>query len=124
MRRLFFIIFIMAFMPIYAEAQTSNPDFGEDFDVSITPTNPAKPPKPRTLEADIEAVYSSGIVTIVFNVDLGNAHIEISNYTTGDVWSDSVSGIATLSMLLSGDEGYYVINIYTDEGDYVGEFYL
>ena len=37
-----------------------------------------------------------------------------------EIFNNNTNGV----LALSGDEGYYVINIYTDEGDYVGEFYL
>ena len=124
MKQLFFIILSIVLMPFYADAQAPNPDLDSDFDISISPINPNKPPKPRTLTNDIEASYSYGVVTIVFNIDLGAVYIEISNISTDDVWSDTFSGAGTLSVMLSGDEGYYLINIYTDDGGYIGEFYL
>lgn len=81
-------------------------------------------PKPFSLIADIEASYYNGALTVVFNADLGNADIVVSNLTTGDTWSDSVTGVGSATLLLSGDEGYYEILIYTDGGDYSGEFTL
>lgn len=80
--------------------------------------------KPLSLLSDIEASYFNGALTIVFNADLGDADIVVSNLTTGDMWSESVSGIGAATLLLSGDEGYYEILIYTDCGDYSGEFVL
>lgn len=81
-------------------------------------------PWPLSLIADIEASYYNGALTVVFNADLGNADIVVSNLTTGDTWSDSVTGVDSATLLLSGDEGYYEILIYTDGGDYSGEFTL
>lgn len=81
-------------------------------------------PWPLSLIADIEASYYNGALTVVFNADLGNADIVVSNLTTGDTWSDSVTGVGSATLLLSGDEGYYEILIYTDGGDYSGEFTL
>ena len=123
MKRLALLIFTIF---TYVSAFADQPDFGgPDIPIDKDPTIPNGSTRPLSLEkSDITACYNQAVLTIDIRRDLGNAFIVVSNYTTGDVWSDSVSGIATLSMLLSGDEGYYVINIYTDEGDYVGEFYL
>lgn len=123
MKRLALLIFTIF---TYVSAFADQPDFGgSDVPLDKEPTIHNGSTRPRSLEqSDITACYNQAVLTIDIRRDLGNAFIVVSNYTTGDVWSDSVSGIATLSMLLSGDEGYYVINIYTDEGDYVGEFYL
>ena len=123
MKRLALLIFTIF---TYVSAFADQPNFGgPDVPLEKEPTIPNGSTRPLSLEkSDITACYNQAVLTIDIRRDLGNAFIVVSNYTTGDVWSDSVSGIATLSMLLSGDEGYYVINIYTDEGDYVGEFYL
>ena len=123
MKRLALLIFTIL---TYVSAFADQPNFGgPDVPLEKDPTIPNGSTRPLSLEkSDITACYNQAVLTIDIRRDLGNAFIVVSNYTTGDVWSDSVSGIATLSMLLSGDEGYYVINIYTDEGDYVGEFYL
>ena len=90
--------------------------------INPVPINPD--PIPLSLIADIEASYYNGALTVVFNADLGNADIVVSNLTTGDTWSDSVTGVGSATLLLSGDEGYYEILIYTDGGDYSGEFTL
>lgn len=80
-------------------------------------------PRPRQIvETIIEAYYSDGAITIVFNADLGEADIVVTNLTTGDSWSDSVEGMGTTSIMLSDDAGYYTITIYTEAGDYYGEF--
>mgnify|MGYP003407697825 CR=1 FL=1 len=79
-------------------------------------------PKPLSLLSDIEASYFNGALTVVFNADLGDADIVVSNLTTGEMWSDSVSGVGATTLLLSGEEGYYEILIYTDCGEYSGEF--
>ncbi|MBQ8774525.1 MAG: hypothetical protein IJZ50_01580 [Alistipes sp.] len=88
--------------------------------INPDPLNPN--PKPLSLRSDIEASYFNGALTVVFNADLGDADIVVSNLTTGDMWSDSVSGVGTTTLLLSGDGGYYEILIYTDCGEYSGEF--
>lgn len=88
--------------------------------INPTPINPK--PKPLSLRSDIEASYFNGALTVVFNTDLGDADIVVSNLTTGEMWSDSVSGVCATTLLLSGEEGYYEILIYTDCGEYTGEF--
>lgn len=83
------------------------------------------PIKPRTpVQSDIEAYYSNEALTLIFNKDLGDADAVVSNLTTGDMWSASVSGVCSTTILLSGDEGYYQIVIYSDNEDYAGEFLL
>lgn len=79
-------------------------------------------PRPLSLRSDIEASYFNGALTVVFNADLGDADIVVSNLTTSEMWSDSVSGVGATTLLLSGEEGYYEILIYTDCGEYTGEF--
>ena len=83
------------------------------------------PLKPRTpVQPDIEACYSNEMLTLIFNNDLGDADIVVTNLTTGDIWSGSASGICSTTIPLSGDEGYYQISIRTDNEDYIGEFSL
>lgn len=103
-----------------AIADKPKPPIGEPIPLNPTPLNPN--PKPLSLCSDIEANYFNGALTIVFNTDLGDADIVVSNLTTGDIWSDSVSGVGATTLFLSGDEGYYEILIYTDCGNYSGEF--
>ena len=88
--------------------------------INPKPLNPK--PKPKSLTAVIEASYFNGALTVVFNADLGDADIVVSNLATGEMWSDSVSGVGATTLLLSGEEGYYEILIYTDCGEYSGEF--
>lgn len=81
--------------------------------------------KPRTLvECDIEAYYFAKAVTLIFNIDLGDCDIRITNLTTGEVWCDHVSGAGITSTTISHDAGYYTIEIETDYGHYYGEFTL
>lgn len=107
-------------------AQNTNPNVDLDFSVEIKPGQPIRPTiKPRTIvNTDIEAYYSYGELSLTFNVDLGNADIVVTNTTTGESWYDSVNGVGTASFTLSGDEGYYIINIYTDYDEYYGEFII
>lgn len=101
-----------------------------DGPVIIIP-NPAGPPvnippiKPKQIVADdITAEYHNGVLVLMFNADLGDADIVVSNLATGDSWSDSFSGYGSTSIILSGDSGYYTIDITTDYGTYYGEFEL
>lgn len=94
-------------------------------------TNPAGPPvnippiMPKQIVADdITAEYHNGVLVLMFNADLGDADIVVSNLATGDSWSDSFSGYGSTSIILSGDSGYYTIDITTDYGTYYGEFEL
>lgn len=81
-------------------------------------------PRPLSLNVDIEATYVDGTLTFVFNVDLGNADIVVTNTTTGESWYDGVNGVGSTVITLSGDEGCYEIYIYTDCGDYSGTFII
>lgn len=101
----------------------------EEYDIVIIPTtttsNEDREDKPRSIvESDIEATYYAGVLTFLFNVDLGNATIVVCNLNTGEEWSGSTDGMGVETILLSGDEGYYTITIYTDYGEYSGEFSL
>ena len=93
--------------------------------VEISPISTKPVIRPRSIVIDdIEAYYSNESITLMFNKDLGDADIVVTNLTTGDIWNDSVSGVCSTTIILSGDEGYYQIAIYTDNGDYSGEFTL
>lgn len=120
MKKLFSLALVL-FSAGVVFAQTPNP-------IPIIPTpkpTPPYPPKPRTPElVDIEAYYSNEALTLIFNSDLGDADIVVTNLTTGDVWNDSVSGVCSTTILLSGDEGYYQVVIYTENEEYFGEFSL
>ena len=103
-----------------ADNPTKKPPILGDIPIDPNPTIP----RPLSLNADIEASYYDGVLTFVINRDLGNAHIVVTNTTTGESWYDSVNGVGVTSIMLSGDEGYYEIYIYTDRGDYNGEFVI
>lgn len=126
MKKVFLLLLIAAFLPLTSVVAQSNvPTLIPDLVVPIKPYKPQPPIKPRSIvEPDIAAYYSNGAITIVFNADLGEADIVVTNLTTGDVWSDNVEGLCTTSIMLSDDAGYYTITIQTDEGDYYGEFIL
>lgn len=101
----------------------------EEYDIVIIPTtttsNEDRENKPRSIvESDIEATYYAGVLTFLFNVDLGNATIVVCNLNTGEEWSGSTDGMGVETIVMSGDEGYYTITIYTDYGEYSGEFSL
>lgn len=117
------LIILLSAILIASVAMADNPkppQTGTPIPINPIPINPK--PQPLSLRSDIEASYFNGALTIVFNADLGDADIVVSNLTTGDIWSDSVSGVGATTLLLSGEEGYYEILIYTDCGEYTGEF--
>lgn len=122
MKKVFLLLLITAFLPLTSVvAQSNDPTPNPDLEISIRPTRPVI--KPRSIvEPDIAAYYSNGAITIVFNADLGEADIVVTNLTTGDAWSESVEGLCTTSIILSDDAGYYTITIHTGVGDYYGEF--
>lgn len=124
MKKVFLLLLIAAFLPLTSVVAQSNvPTLIPDLVVPIKPYKPQPPIKPRSIvEPDIAAYYSNGTITIVFNADLGEADIVVTNLSTGDVWSDNVEGMGTTSIMLSDDAGYYTITIYTEAGDYYGEF--
>lgn len=106
----------------------ANQNIVADNDPIINIPVPPTPPnngKPRSIvDSDIEATYYAGVLTLIFNNDLGNADIVVCNLNTGDVWSGGVSGMGIETILLSGEDGYYTITIYTDYGEYSGEMWL
>lgn len=105
-----------------AAAQTLPED---DLTIDIRPHRPKLPGTiPLCLTNDIEASYYDGVLTLMFNVDLGDADITVTNLSTGDIWWDSVSGVGATAIMLSGDEGYYEVHITTDRGEYSGAFTL
>lgn len=90
----------------------------------LKPIPPVNKPIPLSLVQNIEANYYAGMLTMVFNVDLGNADITVVNTSTGEMWMDSVSGVGATSIYTSGNAGYYTIYIITDCGEYTGAFEL
>lgn len=126
MKKVFLLLLIAAFLPLTSVvAQSNDPTPNPDLVVPIKPFKPQPPIKPRSIvEPDIAAYYSNGAITIVFNADLGEADIVVTNLTTGDAWSERVEGMGNTSIMLSDDAGYYTITIYTEAGDYYGEFEL
>ncbi len=101
-----------------------------DSSLVIVPINrpvlgPKPPIRPKQIVGDdITAQYYNGMLTIDFNIDLGTADIVVTNLTTGEAWSDTTSGLSSVAMLLSGDGGYYIVEIATDYGTYSGVFEL
>lgn len=124
MRRFFLTISTLLLM---SEAMAFS---ASDGPVIIIP-NPINPPvntppiRPKQVVADdITAEYNNGVLVLMFNADLGDADIVVSNLATGDSWSDSFSGYGSTTIFLSGDSGYYTIDITTDSGSYYGSFEL
>ena len=76
------------------------------------------------VKSEIEAFYHLGTLTFIFNNDLGNIDITVTNLSTGDAWFESNCGVCTSTITLSGDSGCYIIEIQADNGYYTGEFYL
>ena len=116
-----FILSLFASTFVFADNPTTPPTLTQ---IPIEPSDPTPVPKPLTLDADIEASYYDGVLTLMFNVDLGDADITVTNLSTGDIWWDSVSGVGATAIMLSGDEGYYEVHISTDRGEYSGAFTL
>ena len=121
-----FLLLCFAFMSLSnAGAQMVLPTIYPDLVISIKPTKPKVPITPVSIvQPDIEACYRNEALTLIFNKDLGDADIVVTNLTTGDIWSGSATGICSTTILLSGDEGYYQISIFTDNEEYFGEFSL
>ena len=124
MKRTILTIFCALFSVCALLAQNPNLNPNLDFTVDIEPgKKPIPTVKPRTIvNNDISAHYSYGELFFTFNVNLDHADIVVTNTTTGESWYDGVNGIGSTVITLSGDEGYYIIHIYTDYGEYYGEF--
>ena len=119
------VMLIFSMSGFYASASTTEPVI-DSITVEIKPFPTKNPPvKPRSIvDNDIEATYYAGALTLIFNNDLGNADIVVCNHDTGDVWCGSINGMGIEALLLSGEDGYYTITIYTDNGEYYGEMWL
>lgn len=124
MKKLFTLLVLIS-LSFTAMADNPSKDKTEHIPISPIP-NKDHPlnPKPLSLNPDIEAFYMNGTLTISFNYDLGEADIVVYNTTTGEQWFDNVYGSCVTLIHLTGDEGYYEINITTDSGDYAGTFVL
>lgn len=121
MKHLFILLLVvLSVTSICANKPLSKPNHGTE--IPINPSIPTNDPRTNILQ--IEANYNGEALTIVFNRDLGNAEIVVTNTTTGESWYDGVNGIGSTVITLSGDEGYYEIYIYTDCGDYTGTFII
>ena len=121
MKKLLLLCFAIVVASIAnADNPTTKPPKGQPIPINPKPVIPL----PLSLYADIEASYYDGVVTFVVNRDLGVADIVVVNTTTGESWSDSVNGVCTATLALSGDEGYSEIYIYTDYGEYSGTFII
>lgn len=120
-----FVALLLALF-IGTTAYATNPIYDEPITIEISKKKQDKPSiKPRSIvEQDIEATYCAGVLTVVFNENLGDSNITVTNISSGEVWSDSISGYGIATLFLSGDEGYYYISIETDNGQYTGEFEL
>lgn len=127
MKKTFTILIALLLVPfITCKAQSPTNPSGDGFPIGINPTIPNIPPiRPLSLtESDIEAEYYNGVVSFWFNTDLGVADIIITNTSTGESWVESMNGTGATIVMLNNTPGYYVINIYTDNGDYYGEFFV
>lgn len=120
-----FVALLLALV-VGVTAFATNPIFDEPITIEINKKKPLDPDiKPRTIvESDVEATYCAGVLTVMFNENLGDSDVMVANVSTGEVWSNSVNGFGVVNLLLSGDEGYYYITIDTEEGQYTGEFEL
>ena len=124
-RNLFFLMVSLLFSFVWIEPAAAQTLPEEDLTIDISPKRQKWPgPRPLSLNNDIDASYYDGVLTLMFNVDLGNADITVTNLSTGDIWWDSVSGVGATAIMLSGDEGYYEVHISTDRGEYSGAFTL
>ena len=125
MKKLFLLLCFVGVSLFRVDAQMELPTIYPDLIISIKPIPKTPPIKPKSLVlSDIEAYYGNEALTLIFNNDLGDADIVVTNLTTGDVWNDSVSGVCSTTILLSGDDGYYQISIFTENEEYFGEFSL
>lgn len=119
------IFLLLSFFSSFAFSLKDNKPNKQNVDIVKQPTMPSSDINPLSLiEPDIEAYYCCGAITFTFNVDFGYADIVVRNVATGDEWYDSVSGYGSTSITLNGDSGYYEVTIYTDNGDYIGNFII
>ena len=112
-------------LSVWAVALADNPTTpppSSGVPVPICP--PTTIPQPLSLNSNIEATYFDGVLTIVFNRDLGVSDIVVTNIVNGDQWYDTVYGVGATSLVLDGDAGEYQIIIYTDCGEYTGAFVI
>lgn len=79
--------------------------------------------KPLSLESnDIKASYYDGVVTFIFNKDLGYCMISISNIDSGEMWNATHRGEGSTDVTASTISGTYHIDIDTYYGTYTGGY--
>ena len=122
MRKLILLFCAILIASVSSADNPNSPSIGVPLPIVPEPINPK--PKPLSLLQDIEATYLDAEIFFVFNVDLGNADIVVTNTTTGESWYEGVNGVGSTVITLSGVEGCYEIYIYTDCGDYTGTFVI
>ena len=130
MKKRLLVIVLLACTGLMVQSVSSKEACGGDGPTYIPlpptpdPIPPITKPTPLSLVQDVEATYYEGVLSIVFNNDLGNADITVTNTMTGEMWMDSVNGIGVSSIYLSDSAGYYTIYVTTDDGGYSGAFML
>ena len=120
MRKLLLFCAILIASVANADNPTTPPPTGENIPLNPNPIIP----KPLSLKVDIEVTYFDGVLTFMFNRDLGVSDIVVTNVVDGDQWCDTMYGIGSTSLVLDGDAGEYQIVIYTDCGEYTGAFVI
>lgn len=121
MKRLFLSIFALLF--IGGSMAYAAVDYVGPKNIPLRPKGTSTKPIPRQIvDCAIEAFYEDGVITLNFTEDLGEATVFVINNTTGEVWFDSVDACGSSVVSISDDAGYYTITIYTEAGDYYGEF--
>ena len=97
----------------------SNPQTGIEF-IKHSPN------QPRTLIQDIEAYYTNNMVYFIFNENLGQANIVISNANTGAQVETSVpTNCSNVQVDISSlGQGDFTILIYAGDTIYTGSFTL
>lgn len=120
MRKLLLFCAILIASVANADNPTTPPPTGENIPLDSN----LNIPRPLSLNADIEATFFEGVLTFIFNRDLGVADIVVTNVISGDQWCDTIYGVGSTSLVVDGDAGAYQIVIYTDYGEYTGAFVI
>ena len=123
MKRLFLSIFALLF--IGGSMAYAAVDYVGPKNIPLRPKGTSTKPVPRQIvDCAIEAFYVDASIVLEFVEDLSEATVMVINNTTGEVWFDSVDACGSSVVSISDDAGYYTITIYTEAGDYYGEFLI
>ena len=125
---LVFILSVICFANTFTRAETGTFVQGPSIPIIVVNPTPDNPNPKSPGISDIYCSYSEQTTCLyfTFSVNLGNLTITVVNTSTSETVSTIVdSSLGYEALPISGDSGYYVINIVSSGGNnYYGSFTL